>query len=794
LTSTDVALLGPKPFASIPALEKVVREVRRESLVEALLFSLIHEKNAQSEMTTHILQILQNIPEDFTKDSLLRLGDKRIKKIRELCELSLLELSIRSGDLDELHAWVLYLNLAPSLKTKKLLTHSAFKQEVFSKLPAVDVDEQQLCQLILWIRALSDTGKNFKDSRDAMEALGELYKIGVTNNCDLGVGDMRENEQALIKFYREPQGIRINESIKQRLLTYRFASIFRDNSDKLIRRMCIGRFGEFTNMRSMIEELASKTLWLKVLLVASVILAMFAFGFLIDPNMTSLHRFYCDSLSNAFFFAPKNNEPVKPDTTIKMSELADYDHGSTAPYPLINVALNMQGSSLEELRDRRAIPFLFSPKFVGSPAVSIGTGANSADGLFIETTVFEKSHPNFLAATAMTISGGAASPNMGRYTNPLVRLAMVLINLRLGYWIKNPRVIAQAARSRAISLEEVLANEREFIKSRRINTGVSNREGTIGLAFSGGGIRSAALNFGIAQELFLRKIWPEIDYLSTVSGGGYTGTSIGVFMRRAEEQKEPTDSNHGTLRDNRTNKVEVPSAPPEKDTVPNNFLRRTATRFINLVWFNRRCWCLLREVLGQLDDTTTWINVSDGGHIENLGVYPLLQRRCEIIIVGDGEADNAGVFDGLSRVMRLAQIDLGVTVEFQEQALVSLLKLDSKKSKHYAVAKVTYPPTATHTETKVGYLLYLRSTLAGDEDQIVKSYHACRSDFPHETTADQFFDETQFEAYRRLGQHLSRKAFLELISEDSKNVYVNLRDALKAQIQPQREVTSTLSE
>ena len=45
----------------------------------------------------------------------------------------------------------------------------------------------------------------------------------------------------------------------------------------------------------------------------------------------------------------------------------------------------------------------------------------------------------------------------------------------------------------------------------------------IGLAFSGGGIRSAALCSGVLRRLLDKKV--EVDYLSCVSGGGYTGTA-----------------------------------------------------------------------------------------------------------------------------------------------------------------------------------------------------------------------------------------------------------------------------
>src|SRR5947207_7107684 len=56
----------------------------------------------------------------------------------------------------------------------------------------------------------------------------------------------------------------------------------------------------------------------------------------------------------------------------------------------------------------------------------------------------------------------------------------------------------------------------------------------LGVAFSGGGIRSATFNLGIVQGLAKSGLLPRVDYLSTVSGGGYVGTWLhGVIKRHA---------------------------------------------------------------------------------------------------------------------------------------------------------------------------------------------------------------------------------------------------------------------
>lgn len=52
----------------------------------------------------------------------------------------------------------------------------------------------------------------------------------------------------------------------------------------------------------------------------------------------------------------------------------------------------------------------------------------------------------------------------------------------------------------------------------------------VGIALSGGGIRSAAFCLGALQALDFHHVIPHADYLSTVSGGGYTGACVTAGM------------------------------------------------------------------------------------------------------------------------------------------------------------------------------------------------------------------------------------------------------------------------
>ena len=64
------------------------------------------------------------------------------------------------------------------------------------------------------------------------------------------------------------------------------------------------------------------------------------------------------------------------------------------------------------------------------------------------------------------------------------------------------------------------------------------------------------------------------------------------------------------------------------------------------------------------DERHSMVNLSDGGHTgDNVGIYPLLQRRCKLIVACDAECDPALAFGSFTEAMRHAYIDLGVDID-----------------------------------------------------------------------------------------------------------------------------------
>ena len=158
-------------------------------------------------------------------------------------------------------------------------------------------------------------------------------------------------------------------------------------------------------------------------------LALFLYNyFFVNINRISMHPFYRDCLSLTFLVRPKNrsaNTELISADDLKLSQLGGT--ASTAPYHLINTALNLQGSANPQLRERKTVPFVLAQNFCGSDF----TG-------YCKTTDIEAADPNFNLGTAMAISAAAASPNMGAITvRPLTSL-LALLNVRLNYWLPHP--------------------------------------------------------------------------------------------------------------------------------------------------------------------------------------------------------------------------------------------------------------------------------------------------------------------------------------------------------------------
>jgi hypothetical protein len=181
-------------------------------------------------------------------------------------------------------------------------------------------------------------------------------------------------------------------------------------------------------------------------------------------------------------------------------------------------------------------------------------------------------------------------------------LEALLSNSELGRWLEgfkknrrdrktlfeglatNPELVARIGALLEVtvpmSFDVVLEEELSEIEALRENRGVdrarledgtafekADKAGLVGLALSGGGIRSATFNLGILQGLAKFEKLACFDYLSTVSGGGYIGSWLVAWIKQTnfhevQGELKPEWKDHKDMRrglDRRRNRLKSSS-------------------------------------------------------------------------------------------------------------------------------------------------------------------------------------------------------------------------------------------
>ncbi|HSG49722.1 MAG TPA: hypothetical protein VLA43_18005, partial [Longimicrobiales bacterium] len=179
---------------------------------------------------------------------------------------------------------------------------------------------------------------------------------------------------------------------------------------------------------------------------------------------------------------------------------------------------------------------------------------------------------------------------------------------------------------------------------------------------------------------------------------------------------------------------------------------------------------LFSGLLGKgLHEDAPFIQLSDGGHFENLGLYELVRRRPRVIVLTDAGADPDFQFADLANAMERVRADFGTRIEFwldlDLRGVVADQQVDGLgypvAPRAYAVANIWYGEEGADAEgvhprrPPDGLLLYIKTTLIDGLSVDLVGYKRANPAFPDESTADQFFSEPQFEAYRELGFQLT---------------------------------------
>lgn len=178
-----------------------------------------------------------------------------------------------------------------------------------------------------------------------------------------------------------------------------------------------------------------------------------------------------------------------------------------------------------------------------------------------------------------------------------------------------------------------------------------------------------------------------------------------------------------------------------------------------------------------------FIELTDGGHFENLALYELVRRRLKVILIVDGEADPKLSLASLVSATRRIEEDFGARLEFNEGMGPEGLMMYPPERGYpagvryaeaaFMVGKLTY----RHETEKEGVLVYIKSTLIKEMDFTTAGYLASNPEFPHQSTVDQFFDPAQFDAYRMLGYECAEAAISALKMKQSIGSHRDIDDA-----------------
>jgi glycerophosphoryl diester phosphodiesterase len=389
------------------------------------------------------------------------------------------------------------------------------------------------------------------------------------------------------------------------------------------------------------------------------------FSWRVDINEFSIHHFYKNRLVRCYLGASHINRKADWFTGFDPNDdlpLRRFDHVENekehkpkyaGPYPIINCALNLVAGQDLAWQERKATAFVFTPKYCGydvDRAVLTKRRQRSSDG-YVPTKAFYHDDEGPLFGMAMAISGAAANPNMGRASSPALSFLMTVFNVRLGWWIGNPRHRA----------------------------GASMPGPRFGLTYT-------------ALELF-----------------------------------------------------------------------------------------------GGTDDNRKYVNLSDGGHFDNLGVYELIRRNCRYIMVCDAGQDPKFICEDLGDLVRRCRTDFGVEIDIAVDRIRQLSTAGFSQT-HCVVGVIHYLHLPRREGDRLvaedggpllpgcrpahekGYLIYIKPSITGDEPQDVREYQRRIPEFPHQSTADQWFGESQFESYRKLGVHIAQDTFARYQDADTRPI------------------------
>ena len=334
----------------------------------------------------------------------------------------------------------------------------------------------------------------------------------------------------------------------------------------------------------------------------------------------------------------------------------------------------------------------------------------------VDTTDYEHllGHTRFTLFDVVAISGAAFSPLMGAATRGAYRIVFTLTNLRLGVWIPHPTVVSRA---------------RAYLAAAQGN----------------GADRARVLQERADDSWWTRRTWLLLFWY----------VSRHPFWNRDPKKQERREAWLWA----HVLKLREDSTRPERrlrDRVQAAVCWRLMQPTLGLLW---------AEAAGHTSYRATWVNVTDGGHYDNLGLVEALRREAKNIVALDASGDSPHTWFTLGGAMDLAWADAGVDIDLDPSEMAGNGRVvdSSLKSgqvlRPWAHGTFIRPPRLTGNGQQAavdgqpasGNLWVCKLGWWDGAPWDVRAYAAGHSTYPCDPTMQQLYDGAEFDAYHELG-------------------------------------------
>jgi hypothetical protein len=362
----------------------------------------------------------------------------------------------------------------------------------------------------------------------------------------------------------------------------------------------------------------------QLLQVVGAVIVVAAARAVVDINRTSLHDVYRWRLADAYAVTrdaaaakdlDKRRELFAEAARTRLSDL----RGQDQPKLVIATTANINADRMVP-PGRGGFCLAFDPDKV----TLRGDPSNDEPDVEVDTVEYEHllGHTGFTLFDVVAISGAAFSPLMGSATRSASRIMLTLANLRLGVWMPHPTVVRRA--------RAYLDHPDKRLPDR-----------------------------WWTKRTWLLLLWYVLPNLS----GGRDSTKLKPERRAALQKKS-------ALADQREAQLWARVLELRSDVGDDGRVRNQMQAMM--------CWRLIQPTLGLLwaeavghtSYRATWINVTDGGHYDNLGLVEALRRGAENVVALDASGDSPHTWFTLGGATALARADAEVDIDIDPSTMI----------------------------------------------------------------------------------------------------------------------------